>query len=146
MSELTRIEELALKAAGENEPEIKNFRITNRAPNILDGWLITVSGDKPDRTNLDIYVLVRNGSSEVYYDLEEFAKAASKVEPRGLTALERVVTSIGLPGTLALLIVSAILYLIIARDASQIPSILENSLATIIGFYFGTKAMEKAKT
>jgi hypothetical protein len=143
MAESDKIQDIAIKTARDNEPDLKNMRVTYKAPNILDGWLVTVSGDKSDGSNQDVFVLVRNDNAEIYYDLEEFAKAASKVEPKGQTFSERVVRQVGMPGLLALIITLAIIYIVIFRTEKDVPAILANSLATIIGFYFGAKVMEQ---
>jgi len=141
----------AIAAAASVDPDYE-FRITNTANNILDGWLVTATGrpklPQASTASLapekDLFVLVRDDNATVFYDLEEFAKAASNVTTREKVLVERLVDSVGMPGVLALIITITIIYIVAKGDAqTQVPEVLSNALGVIIGFYFGTKVMAK---
>ncbi len=133
MSRPAPIDQQAITLVKQSYTTSTGHRVVD-ALEFLDGTLRIVAYFDDDKDE-ECYIFTdAAGRSRLLSDVTEIALHLGKQQQ---TLLERILASVGVPGFLAVFITLTIIYLtIMNRD---IPEALTHSLATILGFYFGTK-------
>jgi hypothetical protein len=108
------------------------------------GVLSTVTFKANDGRLLDCFVFFKNGEEHFFFNSTDLSRhldreaSGSRVTVNSM-GMEILRTG-GAPGLIAVVIVLVIAF--IAIQGGTIPDILANALTTILGFYFGTRAIE----
>jgi hypothetical protein len=125
------VEAVKMKRLGATE-----FSIINVIPKFLDGNLYTVGFTGADGGKYENYVHVYDDNVSVYANVYDLLQAIGKSRPPK-SILDSILEPRGVSGIIAVLLTITICFnALLKRD---IPQILGNALAIILGFYFGAQ-------
>jgi hypothetical protein len=123
---------------------VQEIQINERLPRFFRGTLYIVSIYDAERREHLNYVYKQGNDLFRYDSLEQVGTAIGK-SPSVAVLLHDFFQFAGISGLVAIIITITICYLAIQHGSQkdyQIPEILKNALAIILGFYFGS-AMKK---
>jgi len=123
----------------QQNPEGQNFRLSQKVPDFQGGSLYIVNFYQGGRS-VENYVLEKDGALASYRNQREFFFGIANTQGHS-NFLVRLTRFIGVPGLIAVFL--TITVCAIAYRGDQIPEILGTALATIIGYYFGTRAGDR---
>jgi hypothetical protein len=134
------IQKKAIMATQDVNPGAHDFNVIYSLPDFLAGQLFVVQGrhEKENKTFENI-VYIAEGRVRVAKNSSHFAHLVAE-EAKRPSLLTQLLQTSGIAGTIAMIITVTICYMFAVLHVTEVPTVLSGSLATILGFYFGTKA------
>lgn len=137
-------EERAVEIVRRRNEGHTDFRIGAVIPRHLHGALYIVLFNK-DGQGFENYAFIPDNSDQIeaYRNAGQLAHAVS-LNTRTQSFFGALGNFVGMSSVIAILITITICYLAInAKGDLKIPDVLSNALTLILGFYFGSKAIER---
>lgn len=144
MSIPKEIKKRALEASQSLTPGATDLQIIYELPDFLNGQLLVVQGRHADGERFENHVFVAGSRVRVAKNHSHFAHLVAE-EANRRTAFSELMQVGGVAGVIAIIITLTICYMFAVQQVKDIPTVLSTSLATILGFYFGTKAGGQGK-
>jgi hypothetical protein len=126
-----------------NPNEDSEFHVTSEVQ-AFNGRLIFVTWTSKGGQIYDNYIFLYKGTMHHFHNMKDAARYIDLTEKRRYRTNSALLDFLSVPAAIAILITITICYSEIIKV--DIPQILSNSLATILGFYFGTKVVEGARS
>lgn len=140
MSVSKEAQKKAIAAAADVNPGVRDFHVIYSLPDFLDGQLVVVEGCREsDDDKITNHVYIAGSRVRVAKNPAHFAHLVAE-ESRRPNAIAEFTRAGGIAGVIAVIITLTICYMFAFLRVTDVPTVLSTSLATILGFYFGTKA------
>jgi hypothetical protein len=127
-----------LELAKESNPRVKNMAVESNVDEFLDGQLFIVSYTDAGGQPAECLVYAQADQLRHFSSTTEMARYFGSFQRRSAWhTFIRSISTAGMPGLLAFIILLTICFLSLTEQRGSIPDILANALTVILGFYFG---------
>jgi hypothetical protein len=143
MSVSKEIQKKALTATSDVNAGAHDLNVIYSLPDFLDGQLVVVQFrlEKEGKT-FENHVYISKNRVRVAKNQSQFAHLVLE-EAKRPSVLSEWLNAGGVAGAIAVIVTVTICYMLAFRGDKDVPVVLSTSLATILGFYFGTKASHR---
>ncbi|MBS0355734.1 MAG: hypothetical protein JSR83_17755 [Proteobacteria bacterium] len=140
MSVSKEIQKKAIAAVVDVNPGAIDCQVIYSLPEFLNGQLVVVEGShQGSGDKFTNHVYVSGKGVRVAKNQSHFAHLVAE-EAKKPSAVAEFTRTSGIAGVIAIIITLTICYMFAFLRVTDVPAVLSTSLATILGFYFGTKA------
>lgn len=139
MAEKMADRDIAIEAISEFNPGATDRQVSHAYRHFLRGtlYIITFNLNGVDCEN---YVFLKKKSPPRVAKNFNLLMQLLTQESNNSPIVEAMAELINIANIIAIALTLLIGYLVVARNATEIPAVLTTALTTIIGFYFGTKS------
>lgn len=129
------LDKLAVDTIKRREPKSKEFLVSGRVRDFMDGQLLVVKRKDETESEVEDLVFVRRGHVSVYDTAEEMATSLKSLErSRGIS---RFLEGRAIAGTLALILTGIWIYFVtVVEPIGDVPQVVGYSFGLVVGYYF----------